>query len=57
LVVNQLLAAHELTGSPIGQLPFWGRLAVRLLPRRYVDNGLSQLVRVPRAFGVLVGHT
>jgi hypothetical protein len=29
-----------------------GRVAVRLLPRRNVDDRLSELVGVPRAFGV-----
>jgi hypothetical protein len=34
-----------------GNLFFWGRVAVRLLPRRDILDGFSKLVEVPMAFG------
>src|SRR5258708_13165742 len=39
--------------SRVLALFLWRRIAVRLLPRRYIDNRFSELVGVPRAFG---GH-
>jgi hypothetical protein len=37
-------------------LLFWRGVAVRLLPCRYVDNRLGELIGVPGALGVLLGH-